>query len=407
MGWKDNLRRVTLPDGRRLIGASFRGIPFFVVSHGRTGGRRTVNNEFPERDLNFVEDLGRKGRTFPVEGYVIGDDYAEQADKLISALEDVEGPGELIHPRYGNRRCICDDATVSESNEEGRMARFSIKFIEAPAQSITPTIEPEFADQVDETATATAASSKQEFEAAYDVVGLPGFALVSAETAIRSMSAAVGAAFAPIVKTTDELAKLTGQLDVITDEASSLARQPTEILTAFSDAVTGLAETAAAAPLELLNALLEAYDVDMGPAAPETTATRQRERANQLALTGALRQIMVIEAARLAPTVAFKSIDDATASRDAIAGRLDAEAAAAGDTAYPALVELRAAVLRAVPGDRVFARIITVSRPVAIPSLLLSYQLYGSVDQEQDLIDRNDIRHPGFVSGDIRALSNV
>jgi prophage DNA circulation protein len=63
-------------------------------------------------------------------------------------------------------------------------------------------------------------------------------------------------------------------------------------------------------------------------------------------------------------------------------------------------------VLRAVPGAQAFAEILTVTRNVAIPSLLLAYQLYGSVDLESDIIARNGTRHPGFVAGDLKVLSD-
>jgi prophage DNA circulation protein len=116
---------------------------------------------------------------------------------------------------------------------------------------------------------------------------------------------------------------------------------------------------------------------------------------------------MAIEAARLAPRVDYQSIEQAKIARDAVADILEAEAETAGDTSYPALVQLRADLLRAVPGDSIFAREIVATRRVSIPSLLLAYQLYGSVDQEQDLIDRNSISHPCFVFGDLKALSDV
>ena len=64
-------------------------------------------------------------------------------------------------------------------------------------------------------------------------------------------------------------------------------------------------------------------------------------------------------------------------------------------------------VLRSVPGNNAFASVITVTRRVAIPSLLLTYQLYGDVDQEADVIARNNVRHPGFIAGDLKVLSNA
>lgn len=136
------------------------------------------------------------------------------------------------------------------------------------------------------------------------------------------------------------------------------------------------------------------------------TATRIREAANLDALGGALRRVAAIEAARLSPTVPYVSIEDATAARDLVTSRLDEQALGAGDTAYPALVTLRSDVARAVPGDAALARVVTVTRRTAIPSLLLTYQLYGSVDLEADVLARNGVSHPGVLVGDLKVLSN-
>lgn len=406
MTWREDLRRVTLPDGRKLIGASFRGVPFFVEDATLTGGRRVVVHEFPERDEPFVEDLGRSVNKFPTTGYVIGDDYLVQRDALIAALGDTAGPGELVHAYYGARRAICGQYSVNEKTAIGGLATFTFEFIETPAQVPTPSVEADTAGEVDAGADTAVVATKAELADKYNIAGLPAFALASAERAITSAAEGLAATLSPIVTTTQELAVVNGQLTIITAQAASLVRQPADILDAFLTAITGLSDTAEAAPDAMMNALIEAYGIDLGPDAPETTPTRERERANQLALTGALRRVMAIEAARLVPVVPFESIEAATAARDRVAAALEEQAAGAGDTAYPALVNLRSQVLRAVPGGAVFARVVTVTRRVAIPSLLLTYQLYGSVDQEADVLARNQIRHPGFVAGELKVLSN-
>lgn len=406
MTWFDDLRRVNFA-GRSLIGASFRGVPFFVDSSERSGGRRLVVHEFPLRDDAFVEDLGRAARKFPVAGYVIGDDYLTQRDALLAALEDEEGPGQLVHPYYGVKRAICATVQVHEERASGGMAHFAIEFVETPAQAPTPTIEVDAAAQVATAADAAQAATQAEFAAQYSAAGLPAFALASAQTAITKASAALSAALAPVVSNTQELAGLNSQFTILTATAAALARQPLVVVGQFLTAISSLDATAESAPGAVLDALVAAYNADLGVPVVATTATRLRELANQLALTGALRRVMAIEAARLAPLVPYASIEDATAARDQVAALLDEQAQGAGDTAYPALVDLRSQVLRAVPGGAAFARVVTVTRRVAIPSLLLTYQLYGSVDQEADVLARNGIRHPGFIAGDLKVLSNA
>jgi len=406
MTWREDLRRVNV-GGRQLIGASFRGVAFLVDSAERGGGRRTVVHEFPLRDDPFVEDLGRRARTFRVEGYVIGDDYLSQRDALLTALEDVAGPGELVHPYHGVRRAVCVTVSVRETRADGGIAVFAIEFAETPTQAPVPVEVVDSAEQVSDSADAAATATEAELVEQYDAEGLPAFGLASAETAFTSAVADLSAKLAPIVTATQELATLTGQVALFTVEASSLVREPGAILGEFRSAIAGLVETAAAAPGALMGALFAMYLTDLGSPVVATTTTRERELANQLALTGGLRRVIAIEAARLSPLVPYTSIDEATAARDQVAAMLDEQAGLAGDTAYPALVNLRSEVLRAVPGGTAFARVVTVTRSVAIPSLLLAYQLYGSVELEPDIIERNGIRHPGFVAGDLRVLGDV
>lgn len=407
MTWREDLRRVTLPDGRRLVGASFRGVPFLVDVAERAGGRRLVTHEPPLRDDPYIEDLGRKARTFKVDGHVIGDDYIAQRDALLAALEDVAGPGQLVHPYYGTKRCACGGVTVRESAAEGGMAVLSIDFAHAPAQSLAPTIEVDHPGQVEASAAAAVTASSTEFDVGFDVGGLVAFALASAATALKSMTAKLNATLAPAIHSAQELAAFAGQIHLLTAEASALVARPAEILGAFRSAFIGLVDTVAEAPLAVVNALLDTYLADLGPDAPETTTTRQRERANQRAISAALRQAVVIEAARIAPTVAYESIEQASTVRGTIIARIDELAGAAGDTVYPALVQLRADVSAAIPGDAVFARVTIVSRRSAVPSILLAFQLYGSVDKELDLVARNAIANPTFIFGDVRALSNA
>lgn len=410
MTWRENLRKVEIvgSDGkkRQMIGASFRGVAFLVESADRGGGRRAVVHEFPLRDDPFVEDLGRKARTFRIDGYVIGDDYLAQRDALLVVLEDAAEPGLLVHPYYGSKVAICVSVSVREARDEGGMATFAIEFAEAPAQAAVSMVAVDAAGQVGLSADAAIVATEAELGQRFDIVALPAFAIASAETALTRAVDGLGAALAPVVSTGQEAAELAGRVSLLTARATSLVREPASVLGEFRATIMALVNTVAASPGLVMRALLAAYTADLGRIVVATTATRARELANQSALVGGLRRVLAIEAARLAPLVPYASIEEATTARDQVAALLEQQAATAGDTAYPALVDLRSEVLRAVPGVRVFASVLSIARPVPIPSLLLAYQLYGSVDLEEDIIARNGIRHPGFVAGDLQVLSD-
>jgi prophage DNA circulation protein len=107
--------------------------PFHVDVNSRVSGRRTVLHEFPKRDTPYAEDMGRKARSFPVTGYVIGPDYQIFRELLVAALE-MEGPGLLILPTLLQRDTIMvqpRDYTVRETRQQGGMAEFEMNFVES------------------------------------------------------------------------------------------------------------------------------------------------------------------------------------------------------------------------------------------------------------------------------------
>lgn len=406
MSWRDELRRVSF-GGRDFIGGSFRGVPFYVESVEDTGGRRVIVHEFPYRDDPYVEDLGKAAQGFRFDGYVIGDDYLAQRDALIEACSSSAEVGELIHPYRGIFRAVCVRWGIRNARTDGGMASVSLEFAEAPTQSAAPLEVVDSPEQVAASADTAIEATEAEFVEDFDKAGMPGFALESAETALINASEALAAELGPIVTATQELAEFNGRIAILTARAASLVRTPAGVVSAFQEAISGLAATALAAPGAVMNALIEAYLADLGATVEATTSTRSRELTNQAAITGALRRVIAIEAARLAPLVPYASSDDAVTARDQVAEMLEEQAGSAGDTAYPSLVELRSAVLRAVPGGSNFARVTTVTRSSPIPSLLLAYQLYGNVDSEADIIARNRISHPGFCAGELKVLSDV
>lgn len=405
MSWRDSLRRVEI-GGRLLIGASFRGVPFFVEEGDLSGGRRVVVHEFPLREDPFIEDLGRKARTFRLDGYVLGEDYVAQRDRLLAALEE-EGPGELVHPHHGARRAVCATLAVRESRTNGGMATFAIEFVEAPSATAPTTDDDDVALVLDSALMARSASSSSVATVSY--LGMPAFAVASAESSVARAADIVREALAPLARTTQELAQLASICALIKARTASLVRHPAELLLALRSAIGSVAESATESPVPFVEAMLDAYGVDLGAPVQGATSTRAREAQNHAAIVAAVRLELLVEAARLAPAAAYSSLEQARSVRDRVSSLLTQQMLSAGDELYPALVRLRADVLRAVPGGKALARVVDVERRSSVPSLLLAYQLYGSVDAEADVVARNAgrISHPGFVVGSLKVLSDV
>ena len=124
------------PQGWRkwLQPASFRGIIFHVEVGGMAGGRRVAQHEFPKRNVPFSEDMGRRIRRWPIQGYmIIGPkylDYTQARNSLINALEQ-DGPGTLVHPTLGQQQVMVDTFNYVETREKGGYCLFEMVFLEA------------------------------------------------------------------------------------------------------------------------------------------------------------------------------------------------------------------------------------------------------------------------------------
>lgn len=398
MAWRDNLRP-----------GSFRGAPFFIETGEGEGGRETISHRFPGKDDGFVEDMGRKPRKFSIDCFCIGPEYMAARDALLTALEG-EGPGKLVHPYMGEFTCAAGDFKWRESAAEGGMVRFSIQFETTPAQAPQPS---SVADAPGALAAATdtgLGALSADFLSAFKIGGQPQFALDSLTQISRDATTALDQAFAPIIDGAQQLASFKRQVTQLYSTAEDLIRAPEQL--ANSVLLTlGLAPTYARAPEDAVRGLVAVYDFSSEvPPAPATTPTRVQEGQNQAAISGLWRRAAIMEAARACITTDFVSYDDAVAVRGAILDRLDAELDTASDALFQPLLNLKGAIVAAVPGEeRELARIVSVTPTAQTTSLALAFQLFGDIKSEADIVARNRIRHPGFVPAQVpvQVLSRV
>lgn len=373
MPWQDQIRPAT-----------FRGVPFHVASAESSGGRRTVRHEYPFRDDPFVEDMGRKARAFPVEGYVVGPNYLTARNALIEALEK-PGVGELVHPYYKALRVAVVEYRVRESSERGGVATFSIDFVETPVQAVQPRSLVDAASKVASSGAAARTAVGAEFLVRYQ----PGPLLGSVQTALRQASRAVTAVLSTVTVGAQQLALLERQIAELTEDVGALSQVPADMLSAL----VGVFDL-----LDSGEALATVYAYDPGTRPPATTANREQEQINFDATYYLTQRLAAIRAAEVAPDQTYDSFDNAIAARDRLTALLDEQAGVAADDAYPALMQLRADLVKAVPGaDSDLPRLLTYTPGAVVPSLVLAHTLYGNLDLEADLVARNRVRNPLLV----------
>ena len=120
-----------MPWRDRLLPASFRGADFFIQSHDSdAGGRRAHIHEYPKKEKPYAEDMGLVTHEFEFDAYVVGDEYIQARDRVSNACT-MAGPAQLVHPYLGNRFVLCLQCKLRESTNEGGIARFRLKFVDA------------------------------------------------------------------------------------------------------------------------------------------------------------------------------------------------------------------------------------------------------------------------------------
>jgi prophage DNA circulation protein len=139
-----------------------------------------------------------------------------------------------------------------------------------------------------------------------------------------------------------------------------------------------------------------------------TTSTRQTQHNDQQALIDLTERVALACNCELAAGFAFDSYQSAETERGLLLGELDDKADTAPDEMYDSLMSVRTQIARAIPAPGL-PEIRTIRIRTTTPAIVQAYRLYGDASKADDLVSRNQIRHPGFVAGgsEIEVLSRV
>lgn len=378
MGWRENLRQ-----------SSFRDAIFFVDSIDGTFGRRVVTHEYPQRDDPYSEDLGRRARQFTVSAYLVGIDYQLQRDALIEACE-LPGAGQLVHPYMGTLTVVCTGVTVRERRQDGGYCEISLSFTE-DGKNQFPAAIANNSSAVSSAADALQAQASTDFVDTFDILGTPEF--------VREELAEVGntltAPFDSLIATATDLAT-----DVLALRRDMLAlmNEPEELADRFLGTIrrvtasAGSNKSSSKTLRDLTNSGQTITDV------PQTTGTRVKQATAQSAMVAMVEQMALAEQARVTVDRSYDSYQEAVDARAAFGDDLDAKAETASDDAYVAMTALRAKVMAALP-DPKLPEVQTIRPRQTIPAIVLAYQLHGDPERDTDIVDRNNVNHPGFLPG--------
>lgn len=242
MSWRDQMQQ-----------GSFRGVPFLLDVECLTQiGRRGQVHEYPLRDTPYGEDLGRRARQFNVDCLVIGDDYMDQRDALIAALE-TKGAGTLVHPYYGTKSVVVfSPAEVRESTREGGLARFRIPFEES-GEKLEPASTTDTPSVVNAQSGSTMAQLAASFaNGQYSVSGLSSWVSASALSDLTQFALQLQTYADRLSTLPAGVTAFNGMLQGFSGALTSLVDAPFDLATGVVSLVVGIG-TIAQQPMDALN----------------------------------------------------------------------------------------------------------------------------------------------------------
>lgn len=380
--------------------ASFRGVMFQVESTDLGAGRRTQLHEYPQRDKPYVEDLGRATRDLAFSGFVVGEDYVDQANKLLGALEEA-GPGTLVHPWFGTLQVsLKEPARVSFDAGLGQ-ARFSMSFVEAGELEF-PTAASSTQAASRNAASALETASVKSFADRFSIKGFQDFVSAAANGNLGDMLGIVSSSeIGKVLGLANSLASTVSTAIALVSNPSSLGWK---ILGALG--LSGLATTVAAWSSIVRSLSRVGSSSSLSDPSPPSVYTPSRQQAyiNASAVNALARQALIAQAVGASSLVGTKidskpiSYNDMIAVRDDLIATIDKESLTATDSVYEALQVARLAVWQDLTvRARDNARLTTLTPPEVLPALAIAYDYYEDAARDADIVARNGVRHPGFV----------
>ncbi len=398
--------------------SSFRGVPFFTEDENKSLGRQTVVHEFVAAKDVFAEDTGPLPNRFSVEAHVIGPNFIQLRDDLEEALEE-EGPGELILPNRAPITASVDgEVRISTATREGGMARFSIPFVRSGEPKF-PTLDLDFGFELEAKIDFTISLLDAED---LDVSGLDflAAAAIAILNAPGRFTAKLQRLNARISSALNVVTDLSQDIDRFSAELNTLIRSPATLSIAIKQLQNSLFNAVTSAGVELSRgdkarnrtavALALAALSDLGTLSNEVdevvgeSLSRQQERLNQDTLLDMVEVIGISEGMRALIGI---PLDNGTQAGDVVADTLEVLDAAidrgsVNDGVDQALRDQRAAFLIFMRGQSIDLPELGTHTPlITTPALTIAWDLYQDATRDEEIVERNNLRHPGFVHGGV------
>lgn len=428
----------------RLRAASYKGIGFNVLSVSKSFLRRQVLHEYPQRDVPYLEDLGKGATRYSMTAFLCGNDCVEKA-KLLEKVLLTPGPGTFVHPWDGNLTVsVFDASSIDYTSEELGYVSISVTFVEAGNLEF-PAFSLDSISQIRGLADKLGLSAVEDFAAKFKTTALYQFVQgVVDGSMVNQLTELANSEFSKTFGIASDLIELaqtgsylltsapadfatslkgilglsqyagskhrwTGVVDQLANTTKSDTFNQFTTARANEDAVTSSIESLQLNDTSAVETLTRRLILSQALGAASLIGSRVDITGSDDADQDAA-DIQAAENETSATTEnnVTVSVDELVATRDNLLSVIDNELRnpLTTDEIFVQLVEARSAVFISLTQKAEgLSRLIEAVLPLNESSVVIAYDYYNDANREKEIVIRNKIPHSAFCPNELKLLS--
>lgn len=403
--------------------AAYKGVSFLMITSSTTGGRKDVLFEFPNSSKQTIEDLGLRPRAYTMRAIIPHENYLEQRDNLLRALEDGE-KGPLEHPFYGRvENIVARPYTINERITDLGRAELELSFavsddIGVPQKAQNAISEAAQLNSV--LADSVTADIAEDFEVDESFFGN----FQAAQTLLTDVADVFNEVTSFATAVTTQINQYAANINAFTTQINQLITIPQDLANSMKNIMSTI-DSLFGSVDATLNAFTNPAFFDFGDsdaAIPQTTQGRVQRAQNKDVINQSMQVFAIGYAYLNVAQVEFQTVADIDAVSNVLETQYKKILSAAGvsvsglasppvtvsgvsDATLTAMTNLRTVANALLDDKRTVARKTITINTKQMPMSVIAYRYYGSTDLTDTLLELNAVKGASFIKGDIEILT--
>ena len=392
--------------------ASYAGVTFLMDRSTIEGGRKDVLKEFPNSDLQTVEDLGLRPDTYTIEAIINqdrnGENYIQRRDDFLRVLKK-GGTDVFIHPLYGRiENVVVRTFTLNEDFASLGEARFNITFALSDSPG-TPIVSGDTLSVVNN-AVVNAIGQVNEFliENFNVSTGFPANFTAAVEK-VNEIADAFERNTSFLQVTADGIDNFTEELVEFRSNITSLITLPDQLVNSISrlfGTVNGLYNDETST-FEVMQRFFDFGDEDLQTPIEQNTAGRIERATNQNLLNNLVKSQALLLNYENASQITFTTIAEVNEFAETLEDQY--QSVITGSDFDPptldSITETRIEVQQFFDEQQLNASQVVNVKTVTLPARVIAYQYYGNSNLGFNIAELNEDANVSFLSGNIQVFT--